>query len=112
MKERATTGTWRPALCVEAKGADGMSSIAHYNKARHRAWAAKVLRRAGYLCEECRRYGRLDAQGLPVQATVAHHIQPLADRPDLAYDSANGMALCGACHNKKHPEKGGNRGRF
>ena len=36
-----------------------MSSNAHYNRARHRAWAAKVLRRAGYLCEVCRRYGRL-----------------------------------------------------
>ena len=55
-----------------AKGEDAMSSNAHYNRARHRAWAAKVLRRAGYLCEVCRRYGRLDQNGLPVAATVAH----------------------------------------
>lgn len=32
-----------------------MSDNPHYNGARHRTWAAKVLRRAGYRCEECRR---------------------------------------------------------
>lgn len=29
-----------------------------YHRAKHRAWREKVLRRAGYLCEECARYGR------------------------------------------------------
>ena len=73
---------------------------------------AKVLRRAGYRCEECRRYGRTDKDGLPVRATVAHHIQHLDEHPELAYDLANGRALCEACHNKMHPEKGGKSARF
>ncbi len=89
-----------------------MSSNAHYNRARHRAWAAKVLRRAGYLCEVCRRYGRLDQNGLPVAATVAHHIRPLSECPERAFDVTNGQALCESCHNRMHPEKGGNRRRF
>lgn len=89
-----------------------MSHDPHYNKRRHRAWSDKVLRRAGNLCEECRRYGRLDSRGMPVAAVHAHHILHVKDRPDLAYDVTNGMALCEACHNKKHPEKGGFRGRF
>lgn len=79
----------------------------HYNSAKHKRWREKVLHRAGYLCEECRRYGRTDAQGLPVAATTAHHIQHLEDRPDLAYTVANGRALCASCHNAAHPEKGG-----
>ena len=78
----------------------------HYVGAKHKRWREKVLRRAGYLCDECRRYGRLDKDGLPVAATVAHHIKPLDEYPELAYDVSNGRALCEDCHNKAHPEKG------
>lgn len=84
-----------------------MANKKHYDGAKHKAWRAAVLRRAGYLCEECRRYGRVDEDGLPVQAITAHHIKHLEDAPELAYDVTNGMALCARCHNKKHPEKGG-----
>ena len=91
---------------------ESVSDNPHYNGARHRAWAEKVLRRAGYRCEECRRYGRTDKDGLPVRATVAHHIQHLDEHPELTYDLANGRALCEACHNKMHPEKGRKSGRF
>jgi len=79
----------------------------HYSSAGHEAWRRAVLRRAGYLCEECKRYGRLDKNGLPVAATTAHHVKHLDDYPELAYDVTNGRALCAACHNKAHPEKGG-----
>lgn len=82
----------------------------HYDKARHKAWRAKVLHRAHGLCEDCRRYGRVGPDGLPVPATVAHHIQHLDEHPELAYAVSNGRALCEACHNKQHPEKGGWRG--
>lgn len=77
----------------------------HYKHKKHLQWREAVLRRAGYLCEECRKYGRTDRYGNPVAAVTAHHIQHLKDRPDLAYDVTNGMALCNACHNKYHPER-------
>lgn len=88
-----------------------MPSDPHYSRARHRAWREAVLRRAGYLCEECKRYGRLGPDGLPVKATTAHHIKHRDEYPELAYLVSNGRALCADCHNKEHPEKGGHGGR-
>lgn len=72
-----------------------------YHQRRHKEWREKVLRRAGYLCEECKRYGRT------TEATVAHHIKHADEFPELRYVLTNGRALCAACHNKEHPEKGG-----
>ncbi|MDD3212091.1 MAG: HNH endonuclease [Eubacteriales bacterium] len=81
----------------------------HYKTKRHLQWRDKVLRRAGYLCEECKRYGRRTAEGLPVPATVAHHKKHADEYPELRYVVSNGEALCSTCHNKQHPEKGGRR---
>lgn len=83
----------------------------HYTSKKHLAWKAAVLRRANGLCEECKRYGRLDRDGLPVAATTAHHIKPRKEYPELQYKIENGKALCDACHNKAHPEKG-KRGKY
>lgn len=84
-----------------------MARDKHYDGKRHEIWRDKVIRRAGGLCQECRRYGRLDKDGLPITATTAHHIKHKEDHLELAYDVSNGMALCGKCHNRMHPEKGG-----
>lgn len=84
----------------------------YYNKAKHKKWRESVLRRAGYLCEECRRYGRVDRNGLPVAATTAHHIKPRDEYPELQYLVSNGKALCEKCHNKAHPEKGQHGGKY
>ena len=70
-----------------------------YHSAKHKAWREKVLRRAGYLCEECARYGRT------TPATVAHHVKHADAYPELRFDVRNGRALCSACHNRYHPEK-------
>ena len=78
----------------------------YYTRKRHRKWREDVIRRAGYLCEECKRYGRTDENGQPIIATTAHHIKPRELYPELQYDVRNGRALCEACHNKAHPEKG------
>ena len=84
-----------------------MANKQHYDRARHKAWRAAVIRRAGGLCEDCRRFGRIGEDGLPVRATTAHHVVPLEVAPERAYDVTNGRALCARCHNKRHPEKGG-----
>lgn len=65
-----------------------------------------ILRRDGYMCQMCKRYGRR------VQATTVHHIEHYEDRPDLALVNSNLISLCAACHNKQHPEKGTGRGRL
>ena len=78
----------------------------YYDGARHRRWREAVLRRAGYLCEECKRYGRTDKDGMPIRATTAHHIKHREEYPELQYDVSNGRALCAKCHNVAHPEKG------
>lgn len=82
-----------------------------YHKAKHKAWRADVLKRAGYLCEECKRYGRRLPNGEPVPATVAHHKLHADTHPELRYVRSNGRALCERCHNAAHPEKGGTRGQ-
>ncbi len=68
-----------------------------YSTAKYKRWRHAVLRKAGFLCAECRKYGRR------TEATHAHHILPRKDFPDKAYDVSNGLALCTACHNKLEP---------
>lgn len=71
---------------------------------RSKAWQTKrerILRRDGYLCQECRKYGRRR------EAVTVHHIKHLEDHPELALEDSNLVSLCNACHNKAHPEKGG-----
>lgn len=63
------------------------------------AWRHKrerVLRRDGYLCCECRRYGRSTA------ATTVHHIEPLKDKPGLRLEGSNLISLCNKCHERMH----------
>lgn len=67
-----------------------------------RAWKkmkVAVLRRDGYRCQHCKRYGRM------TEAQVVHHIQHLDEHPELALDPKNLISLCIGCHNKEHPEK-------
>lgn len=69
---------------------------------KSKAWKKKresIMRRDGYMCQECKRYGR------QTQAQQVHHIKHLDEYPELAFDDLNLQSLCNACHNKKHPEK-------
>lgn len=60
----------------------------------------EILRRDGFKCRECRRYGKR------IDATHVHHIKPVEFFPELAFVNENLISLCAKCHNKKHPEKG------
>lgn len=76
-----------------------------------RAWKIKrkaILRRDGYMCAECRKYGKARP------AVLVHHIVPFEEAPELALESKNLESLCLACHNKAHPEKAAakNRSRY
>ena len=59
--------------------------------AARKRWRKQVLARAEYLC--CAR-----GPHCLVSATEAHHLIPVAEHPELEYDSDNGVALCTACH--------------
>jgi len=74
-----------------------------YKSEKWKRKRAAILRRDGYLCQDCKRYGRMR------QATTVHHIEHYDERPDLALVDSNLVSLCAACHNARHPEKGGSR---
>jgi 5-methylcytosine-specific restriction enzyme A len=84
-----------------------MNTQAFYNSA---AWKKKrlyVLRRDGYACQNCVRYGKF------VDADTVHHLKELIDYPELRLKSSNLISLCKACHNKAHGStKGGSHGRY
>ena len=77
-----------------------------YESTAWRHKRAKILRRDRYLCQECKRYGR-KRNGLPVEATLVHHIKPYEQFPELGLVETNLVSLCEGCHNKMHPERGG-----
>lgn len=72
-----------------------------YKSKKWRHKREMILRRDGYQCQDCKRYGRQR------EAVTVHHIQHLEDAPELALTSSNLVSLCAKCHNKRHPEKGG-----
>ena len=66
---------------------------------KDKRWVKKravILRRDGYMCRECQRYGKTTA------GTTVHHINPVELRPDLAYVNVNLLTLCGKCHDAMH----------
>lgn len=70
----------------------------------------KILLRDGYLCAECKRYGRKDKNGQPVRAVLVHHIREYEDAPELALVDSNLVSLCAACHNRAHPDRAARKG--
>lgn len=73
-----------------------------YKSGKWKRKRRSILKRDKFLCQECKKYGRRrDAQ-------TVHHIKAVELFPELAFVDNNLISLCNACHNKAHPEKGGN----
>ena len=69
------------------------------NKYKNKKWIKlrkNILKRDGYACRECRRYGYMR------DARVVHHVFPADNYPYLFYNSKNLISLCDSCHNKMH----------
>lgn len=66
----------------------------HLLTKEHRKWAAAVLRRANYQCEDPQHDPRRPRGG----KLHADHIRERRDAPELALSANNGMARCVACH--------------
>ncbi|WP_442893615.1 HNH endonuclease [Bacillus sp. 2205SS5-2] len=62
-----------------------------------------ILKRDGFLCQECKKYG------VNRDANIVHHIKELEHHPELRLSNNNLVSVCAKCHNKLHPEKGGRR---
>ena len=56
----------------------------------------KILRRDGYRCREAARYGKI------IEATTVHHVWPVEDYPEWAWEAWNLIALSTAAHNAMH----------
>ena len=82
------------------KGCESVDKEEFYNSGKWKAKRKKILRRDGYQCQLCKRYGRL------TEATLVHHIIEYEDDPSLALVDSNLVSLCKKCHEKVHPEKG------
>ena len=64
-----------------------------------------------YLCCDCMERKKAGGYGRVRDAEVVHHVIPRSERPDLELDIDNLRSLCKICHNRRHPEKGGNPAR-
>ncbi len=73
-----------------------------YADKRWPALRARALRRDGYLCQQCLRYGKHRA------ATTVHHCYPAGMYPDLVWEISNLVSLCATCHDAMH-DRGSDR---
>lgn len=72
-----------------------------YTSKRWRSKRKYILQRDGFLCQECKKYGK------NTEAKIVHHIKEIEDHPELSMKNDNLVSVCASCHNKLHPEKGG-----
>ena len=67
-----------------------------YDSVRWKRLARMVMRRDGYMCQLSKRYGKA------VPAEVVHHIFPVDEFPEYAYEPWNLIALSRKMHNTLH----------
>lgn len=79
-----------------------IASDAFLRTKRWRKFARSVMRRDGYECRKCARFGRHTGDNL-----IVHHVKPRDEYPELVFSPENCVTLCRRCHNAEHPEKGG-----
>lgn len=67
-----------------------------YNSNKWKRLARAVMRRDGYMCQLSKRYGK------SVPAEVVHHIYPVYEFPEYAYEPWNLISLSRKAHNTLH----------
>lgn len=70
-----------------------------YHSPEWQAVRQQVLDRDCYLCQVCKRAGRV------TPATTVHHIVPVRVDYSKRLDPANLETICKACHNAEHTER-------
>lgn len=72
---------------------------------RYRRWRSAVLFLNPYLCATCgiNNSGTWEDNVYDHQVVLeVHHIKPVSDYPELAFDPRNGQILCHDCHIRTH----------
>lgn len=67
-----------------------------YKARRWERLRAQVMRRDGYRCQLSKRFGKA------VPADLVHHIYPVDEFPEYAFEPWNLIAVSRAAHNKLH----------
>lgn len=67
-----------------------------YKARRWERLRAQVLRRDGYRCQLSKRYGKA------VPADLVHHIYPVDEFPEYAFEPWNLISVSRGAHNKLH----------
>ena len=67
-----------------------------YKARRWERLRAQVMRRDGYRCQLSKRFGKA------VPADLVHHIYPVDEFPEYAFEPWNLVAVSRAAHNKLH----------
>ena len=67
-----------------------------YKAKRWERLRAQVLRRDGYRCQLSKRFGKA------VPADLVHHIYPVDEYPEYAFEPWNLISVSRAAHNKLH----------
>ena len=75
--------------------------MSKYKTVRWQNLRERRLKLDGYMCKECRRYGRTNT------GDTVHHIYQAKDYPDLFWNIKNLITLCRECHNEMHDRKTG-----
>lgn len=70
-----------------------------YHSREWRAVRLQVLERDSYLCQQCKRAGRI------TPAKTVDHIEPLRANWSRRLDPNNLETICRQCHNAKHTER-------
>ena len=89
-------GAGRGSMDNKAYTGGRQEGALNYKDKKWKNTRERTLRRDGYICRECLRFGKT------VEATTVHHVKPAAQNPELKYDSKNLYSCCANCHNTFH----------
>lgn len=95
MKANKQRNFFAAARSPRGKG-ERVENMFDYNSNKWKRLARAVMRRDGYMCQLSKRYGK----GVP--AEVVHHIYPVDEYPEYAYEPWNLIALSRKMHNTLH----------
>ena len=75
------------------------SNSKFYHSKEWQAVRTQVLERDSYLCQVCKRAGRI------TPASTVHHIKAVRVDPSKRLDASNLETICRSCHNREHTER-------